>query len=389
LHDVIVVGGGPVGSQTAYRLSGAGHSVLVLEKKPGTMEPVCCTGIISQDCVQTFDIDNNVILHRLKSARLFSPGNAELCLQRPEIQASVVDRGAFDNLIARRAQIAGPEFCYSFRVDSIDSGRDFVTVQATHQQINHTFRSRSVVIAAGHGAIPTTKPDAGEIEDFTVGAQAEVMAEGINEVEVYLGRKYAPGFFAWLVPSSPGKALAGTMARHNTAGYLKELLQYLAKQGKIRSADVPLGARTIPLRRLSKISGRRLIIAGSAAGQVKPITGGGIYYGMLCAEIAAQTLHRALSEDDFSAAKMSDYARGCNNKLGEEIKISSRIQKIIERLNDRQLDKIFEIAGSDGLMDSLLKMNDLSFDWHGQAIKRLVRQKALSGIWQMMKVSFN
>ncbi|GAI10492.1 unnamed protein product, partial [marine sediment metagenome] len=42
-------------------------------------------------------------------------------------------------------------------------------------------------------------------------------------------------------------------------------------------------------------------MVGDAAGQVKPTTGGGIYYGLLCADIAANNLHRALENDDLSA----------------------------------------------------------------------------------------
>ena len=67
MYDVVVIGGGPVGSYVAYKLAGMGHQVVVLEKKLGLGGHVCCTGIISRECVSSFAIDNNVILRQVIS----------------------------------------------------------------------------------------------------------------------------------------------------------------------------------------------------------------------------------------------------------------------------------------------------------------------------------
>ena len=70
MYDVIVVGGGPVGSYVAYKLAGMGHDVVVLEQKEKLGGRVCCAGIISQECVNSFDIDDSVVLRRVSSAKL-------------------------------------------------------------------------------------------------------------------------------------------------------------------------------------------------------------------------------------------------------------------------------------------------------------------------------
>ena len=62
MYDVIVIGGGPVGSYVAYKLAGMGHKVMVLERKRRIGESVCCTGIVGQECVDSFAIEDNVIL---------------------------------------------------------------------------------------------------------------------------------------------------------------------------------------------------------------------------------------------------------------------------------------------------------------------------------------
>ena len=70
--DAVVVGGGPAGSYVAYKLAEAGYGVVVLEQKRTLGEPVCCTGIIGREYVNSFATDDSVILRQVNSARLFS-----------------------------------------------------------------------------------------------------------------------------------------------------------------------------------------------------------------------------------------------------------------------------------------------------------------------------
>ena len=80
MYDVVVIGAGPIGSFVAYKLAGRGHRVAVLEQKEKLGEPVCCTGIIGQECAGSFVTEDNVILRRINSARLYPPSGRWLRL---------------------------------------------------------------------------------------------------------------------------------------------------------------------------------------------------------------------------------------------------------------------------------------------------------------------
>jgi len=389
LYDVVVIGGGPAGSYVAYKLAGMGYGVVVLERKEKLEERVCCTGIISQECVDSFAINNNVILRQVNSARLFSPSGRWLRLWRQEPQACIVDRAAFDMAVANRAQGKGAEYVLSSLVRDIEVNDDRVNVEAIRFGERLNFKARVVVIATGFGSKLSEGLGLGKASDFVIGAQAEVETTGVDEVEVFFGQEIAPGFFAWLVPTSPSKALVGLLSRRSPGLYLKKLMSALLAEGKIAPTEAELSYGGIPLKPLTKTCSQRLIVVGDAAGQVKPTTGGGIYYGLLCADIAANTLHRALENDDLSTKGLASYERQWRRKLGRELKIGYYARKFYERLSDRHIDRIFDIIESNGIDEALLKAEDLSFDWHGEAVLRLMGHRAISKALEMMKIPFH
>jgi digeranylgeranylglycerophospholipid reductase len=388
MYDVVIVGGGPVGSRVAARLAEIGHNVLVLEKQeqPGTKS--ACTGIIGLECVNAFEIENDVILRKVNRAGLFSPSDKSLRIYRPEPQAVVLDRAAFDIAMADRARKAGAEYRFNARVTGVVTEKDQAVVTVYSHGKTQTIPARAVVIACGFSPGLLKHLGLGVFKDFAIGVQADVEAPHLDEVEIYFG-DVAPGFFAWLVPVTPPLARAGLISRETPGFYLKKWLAQLAAGGRIVSAEVKLRYGGIPLQPLARTYGERLVTVGDAAGQVKPTSGGGIYYGLLGADIAAATLHEALEDDDLSAKRLARYQRGWRKKLGHELRTGYWARKLYERLSYRRLDRLFEMVRSAGIDEALLKAEDLSFDWHSRTIMRLLKYQLVTRTIGRVKLPFN
>ena len=388
MYDVVVIGAGPVGSHVAYKLAEKGHTVVVLEQRERLGGPVCCTGIIGRECASSFGVEDNVILRQVNSARLYSPSGRCLRLWRQETQAYIIDRAAFDLVLARKAQSKAADYVLSSVVKDMKVGDDRIRVEAVCQKEKLNFEARAAVVATGFGSRLVGRLGLGRVGDFVTGAQVEVETRGIDEVEVYFGQEIAPGFFGWLVPTLPGRALVGLLSRHSPGHYLSKLMSSLLVQGKIVSADVELSYGGVPLKPLSKTYGERLMVVGDAAGQVKPTTGGGIYYGLLCADMVAGTLHRALDTNTLSAGSLVNYEREWKRKLGRELKVGYWARKLYERLSDQQINRLFDIIISDGIDETLLKAEDLSFDWHGAPVLKLLGYRAVSKALEVVKFPF-
>ena len=362
--------------------------MLVLERKKSIGEKACCTGIIGLECVNSLAISGDVILRYVNSAKLFSPSGSLLAVRREKPQACLLDRAAFDRMMARRAEKNGAEYLLASLARNVAVVKDKVRVEASCRGESKDFTARAVIIAGGFGSELSEKLGLGRIGDFAVGGQAEVETSGIDEVEVYFGRGVAPGFFAWLVPTSSHRARVGLLSRQSPKFYLEKLLISLQADGKIISSEAELSYGGIPLKTPARTYGERVLVVGDVAGQVKPTSGGGIYYGLLGADIAAATLHQALADDDLSAKRLAGYERDWKKRLAWELRVGYWARKLFERLSDKQLDRIFDVIKANGIDEALLKAEDLFFDWHSKAILRLLRHTMIAKVADVMKIPF-
>jgi len=377
IYDVAVIGGGPVGSQMACKLAGLGYRVTVLEKKPEFTERICCTGIVSRECIETYQVPGNVIYRWAQGASLFSPLGSVISVRRDTPQAAILNRPAFNRLWAKRARDAGAEFLYEAEVKQINHSKSGVALSVVYRGNACNLQSRAVVMATGFGARLMDGLGLGVAGDFVMGAQAEVSTYSANEVEVYFGAKTAPGFFGWLAPTSKDKALVGVLSRRHPPAYLRSLLARLADEGKIVSKEVPFTYGGVALRPLHRTYGDRLLVVGTAAGQVKPLTGGGFYFGLLCADIAAGTLHRGLAAGDLSPSKLQGYERAWKRRLGKELQPGYFGRRIFELLSDRQLERVFKVLSDSGLIQDMEQSDELSFDWHAAVVNRVFNHRVI------------
>lgn len=386
LYDTLVVGGGPAGSQTAFRLSKLGYRVLVIEKKTQMTTPVCCTGIVSEECVKAYQIDPELIHGHAHSASIFSPSGVCLRVERKSNQAAIIDRAAFNNWMAQRGRDQGAEYSFGTRVIDIETGPNGITSLTESPFGEKRFTGKTLVLASGADTSLLGKLGLERPPSISTGAQAEVTINNVDEVEVYTGTAIAPGYFGWLVPTAGKKALAGLLAKSRPTAHLTNFLEILRSRGKIDSTAAPALTGNLLLHPLARTYAERILVVGTAAGLVKPTTGGGIYFGLTSADIAAEVLDRAFISKDFSRKNLADYQRRWRATLGRELNTGVRARAVYERLNDHQIDRIFDIILETGIIESLMSNNDITFDHHHTTVRYLLQQTSLAKLLKGVKV---
>ncbi len=374
-YDVVVVGGGLTGNHAAYRLALSGLKVAVLEEHPTVGRPWFCTGIVGSQGFDQLDFPTTFVQQELSSASFYSPSGQRLRVARRDTQAYVLNRSAFDAYLSEIAVKAGAELLCSTRCTGIELHEDRVEVRATQEDRRYRFKAKVCILAAGVHYAFHDRLGLGRPPGFLDSAQVEVEGEGFEEVEVYLGQEISPTSFAWAVPIGPRRVRIGVTSRTNGVFYLRRLLGLPRIQERLGESDPQITRRVIPLGPVKKSYAHRLVVVGDAAGQVKPTTGGGIYYGLLCSGIASDVIRSAFEHGSFGETHLRDYERRWKEKIGLELNVGLTARRFLSRSTDRQIDALFEFGRQDTVLGLIKRYAD--FDWHRRLILAFARTRFL------------
>ena len=379
MQDVIVVGAGPAGNNAAFSLASQGYGVTVIDFRENIGDKLC-TGLVGEECFRRYPIDSALVHREINAASVIAPSGEVVRFETPRPAARVVNRVAYVSSFADRAREAGAEYLLGHRVVRLEQQKDRVTVTTDGGSVE----GRASVLAAGFGSRLSRQLGLGEPADYVVGVQALVQTQGVDEVEVYLGREVAPGFFAWLVPTQPGYALAGLLVRKNASEWFARFIAARREDGKITETVNKPVCWGIPLRPLRKTYADRVLVVGDAAGQVKPTTGGGIFYSLLASEIASGSLQQALSEDRLSANHLSVYQKEWKNLLSNELEVGYLTRRAFEHLSDGHTSSLIHQASNNGFIAELADSPDVSFDWHSSMIGKIMGHPTLGGVLRLV-----
>lgn len=360
--DVCVVGAGPSGATCAYHLAKAGHSVILIDSQRFPHDKVCGDVVppLAQKHLEEMGVLQQIVLEKEgrwgNSGGFVSPSGLSFIgkLTTGERLLSV-QRIILDEKIAYAAESAGATLLDGFTVKSVKWNPEdelwtiVLDTMDTHGE-NYVYRARALVACDGAKSeiarqlgVINSPPNTFCCRSFAkAGTHAFPAADHVS----FYSEQLLPGFFVvfheledflnmccYFIPLPSTSRWKGRTVEELQEAYS----DYMETDPYIKQALGPDVAVTpckfAPMRvgGVSRSYGNHFLVVGDAAGQVDPLTGGGIHFAMEAAKIAAETLVEAFREGDLTAGRLKVYQQRWRKAFGWDFWLSFLILRLLYR----------------------------------------------------------
>jgi len=328
MYDFAVVGCGPAGSRFARRAAEAGDDVVAFEQ--GTVgEPLACSGHVSTDVWEftAADAPDELRQNEVYGARFHvgGPGDDGDLFYKDEVVSNVIDRVGLDRHLADLAREAGADLREQHTVTGVAEHTDHVELTVSTPDGTETHRARMIAGCDGPRSRVRRELDLPKPDELLHGVLGfDETPDDEDYVDVHLT---APTFFAWRIPRGDAGVeygLATPPGDDVGAAFESFVDDYGATVTRRCSGAIPIGPP-------DTVTSHRGFLIGDAAAQTKPFTGGGIRYGMTCADHAVREIepHRPGTLGAYEAAWREDLAREI--RLGHLLRRAYSLPEPVQR----------------------------------------------------------
>ena len=354
-YDVIIIGAGPSGSGAALYAHRHGLNALVLEKDKFPRDKICGDAISGKSMTILKDLNLLEEACKLPSAivdsiTFSSPDHLDVNIKffqeenRQLPSGLVMRREVFDNFLFNKVKEVNPNVIENFSVTDLLIEDDKVYGVRGKDAVGneHSFKGKIIIGADGFNSIVARKTGIynHDSKHWVVALrQYYKKVKGLKkQIELHFVDDVQPGYL-WIFPLEDGKANVGIGMHHSSLKKRKiDLKQALKKaiqspyfEDRFKEA-VPLEEPrgwNLPVGSMHrKCYGNGFMLLGDAAGLIDPFSGEGIGNALYSARIAIDTAKNAIESDNFSGEFLSEYDKILWNEIGDELKVSAKLQKI-------------------------------------------------------------
>ncbi len=327
--EIVIVGAGPIGCYTAQLLKNYKIKTRIIEEHKEVGKPIRCAGLVGRQVFEKtlLPLSESSIINWIDGASFFY-GNDKFSIHRKRV-AYVIDRERFDKNLSE-----GLEVECGKRVVEIKEGRTGYILKTNEDEIyadlvigadGVSSQVRKYINFMWNNNRNNKKRD---YVKYYLGMQYRIKLEEdlpcSKITQVYL--REGISFFIWVIPESDNIIRVGVISENAR----KDLAQFI-KGFKIKGKIIGKLAGMIPVG-LTKNCYKNVALVGDAAVQVKPLTGGGIFYGLKSAELLAECIRDNI---------LDEYDKRLKRKFGKEFKFTLKARKFYEEINEKELKNIF------------------------------------------------
>ena len=357
--DVLVVGGGPAGLMAARCASRLGVDVLLAEANEVFGLKPCGEGV-SSHCFETAELppSSDVVIERIRGFVVHAPDESKKVrlVSEGEVQGYIIDKKAFLRKMAELAQDCGARVMMRTRVEDVQLTADGAVARARSGAEELRIKAKLVIGCEGYASVVARKffdRSGYELIPCVQFRMKNVELPHNDVLLFYVGNNVAPGGYAWVFPRGDRVANVGLGVRWG--GTAMDYLRAFVKRHPDlfqRAEVVEVGAAAVPIGGMLKsFVADRLMLCGDSAGQVIPLTGGGIHSSIAAGKIGGEVAGKAVLSGDVSLKTLLEYPTRYENPWGSRIRRSLKALRAIEELKDEELNMLADVLSGEDVVD--------------------------------------
>ncbi|MAK97092.1 MAG: hypothetical protein CL996_06330 [Euryarchaeota archaeon] len=368
MYQVVIVGAGPVGGRLATELASRGISTLMLEEHAEIGRPFQCAGLVNPPAMNMVNL-HDTILQSVDGALMHSPSGIMLPVGKDgRVRTHVVCRKRFDQGVVAQAMDAGAHLWLKSKPIDASVTTDGVIVKVEREGEIIDLTCGLLVGADGAHSWTRRHFRMGKPKEMMIGFQADVsgLTGKDNWLEMYTGKDFAPGFFAWVIPTGNNTHRVGMWARPQDLDgrSVEECYESLISHDlwKKRFAGMNEIARycgPVPCGTIRKPFKDRVMVIGDAAGMAKPTTGGGIGPGFRQIEAIIDKLSVAIIKDKLSSSDLEKICKPFKAFRKEQDRARALRDLLVTIPDDDELDSHFEMFNRPEILDLINSVGDI------------------------------
>jgi geranylgeranyl reductase family protein len=372
ITDIAVVGGGPAGLFAAKSAVERGSNVLLFESKEKIGFHEHCAGLLSVDGLESLELTNlpsNVIQNNnIIGARIYSPSGNLITVSKGSTTAYVVDRVRFNQYLSSLAEEKGVQIKTSTSILNIKRNGNGVELQTGKKTSSVKTQAKIAILAEGrfpklNAQVNLPTPP----RDRVIFASMYVMSNVTNIdpkfVELYQAQKFAPGFFAWIIPIDEETAKVGLGSQYSPSGKILEkfVLKHPIAKEKLQQAKIEKKTSgAIPLSsNIKRTYTDNVLVVGDAAGQTKPTTGGGVILGGIASRFAGEVAADSIAVNDQSAKYLSRYEKLWKKEMKTNLFVMKHVRQYLNTLTDKETEELFLLINKPKIKDIVSQIGDV------------------------------
>jgi len=333
--DVLIAGGGPSGSSTAFTCARLGLNVLLVERSKRDKGHKICGGMISPVSEKYI---HEVFHKKIPSNVLSSPRDVSIFMVSPSGRGGTireeklinVERDKFDSWLLNIAEKEGAEVEFCTGLTKIKDEKAIIKRNGKKEFI------KAKHIVGADGIFSTVRKNiAPEIEFKTICIAQEFLGmEGIgNHFYMFFNKDFSPTYI-YLVPKNNYLLLGNGIIDRTNKNLMEKSRSWIEDYLDIEFRVI---GREMWFTPCSRFLGKgNVLLVGDAAGLCNAFSGEGIRFAVKSGSLAANSIHEAINSNKKLIEMYNELTKDITRYVDKTIQIHERYT----RMRNKDLEKL-------------------------------------------------